>query len=285
MNEMAPPRVAYPQSFGATLRGARERRGLSVGDICARLHLHAKQVRALEAEDLGALPEAPYTRGFLRNYARELDLEVAPLLAAYEARVAAEPATSSTVPTIVRQVTRWRGAGDGGRRLILIGVVVALVVLALIGGLANRRGDRPGVSREDAREATPLGPATSLTPSTPAAPAPGTSPPDSPAQDAVASSAAAPPAPVAAPVAPIPPGNALVLKFSGESWVQVIQADGRVLLARLDAAGAEEQLVAGGAPLSVTIGNAPAVAVEYRGKHVDLVPYTRADAVARLTLP
>jgi cytoskeleton protein RodZ len=187
-------------------------------------------------------------------------------------------------------VTRWRGAGDGGRRLILIGVVVALVVLALIGGLANRRGDRPGVSREGARrEAAPLGPATSLAPSTPAALAPAASPLDAPAQDAVASSAAAPATPVAAPgvapAAPISPGNALVLKFSGESWVQVIQADGRVLLARLDAAGAEEQLVAGGAPLSVTIGNAPAVAVEYRGKRVDLVPYTRADAVARLTLP
>ncbi|HQR56504.1 MAG TPA: helix-turn-helix transcriptional regulator, partial [Burkholderiaceae bacterium] len=59
----APP----PAAFGARLQWQRERMGLSVSDVAARLRLHPNQVRALEQEALSALPEAAYVRGFVRG--------------------------------------------------------------------------------------------------------------------------------------------------------------------------------------------------------------------------
>ena len=69
-----------PASFGARLRWERERAGLTVTDVAARLRLHLNQVRAIEQETLNALPEAAYVRGFIRSYARLLNIDPAPLV-------------------------------------------------------------------------------------------------------------------------------------------------------------------------------------------------------------
>jgi hypothetical protein len=64
-----------PTSFGARLNWERERLGLTVTDVAARLRLHPNQVRAIEQESLAKLPEAAYVRGFVRSYARVLNLD------------------------------------------------------------------------------------------------------------------------------------------------------------------------------------------------------------------
>jgi cytoskeleton protein RodZ len=55
---------------GAQLRAARVAGGLSTADVAAKLKLALRQVEAIEAEDWQALPEATFTRGFVRSYAR-----------------------------------------------------------------------------------------------------------------------------------------------------------------------------------------------------------------------
>ena len=67
-----------------------------------------------------------------------------------------------------------------------------------------------------------------------------------------------------------------------ESWVEVTDSGGHILLSSLQPAGARQD-VNGRAPLTIVIGNAPGVHVEYGGKSVDLAPYTRGH-VARLAL-
>lgn len=74
----------------------------------------------------------------------------------------------------------------------------------------------------------------------------------------------------------------LVLKFNGPSWVEVRDASGRVILKATEAAGTTRS-VDGTAPFQLTIGDAPKVAVTFRGQPLDLGPYTRGD-VARVTL-
>jgi cytoskeleton protein RodZ len=76
--------------------------------------------------------------------------------------------------------------------------------------------------------------------------------------------------------------NALRLRFSALSWIEVVQADGQVLLSQNAPAGSEQAL-AGRPPLRVHIGNAAGVALEFRGRAVDLKPHTHEN-VARLTL-
>ncbi|MBS0354122.1 MAG: helix-turn-helix domain-containing protein [Proteobacteria bacterium] len=63
------------------MRLAREAQGFSLAEVANALKLNVRQVDALEAGRFDDLPGPAFTRGFLRNYARLLKLDVAPLLA------------------------------------------------------------------------------------------------------------------------------------------------------------------------------------------------------------
>ena len=71
----AAPAAAAPQGFGAMLRAAREAQGISLGDMAVRSRLSVAQVRALEEEDVSALPEPVYVRAFIRGCAHSLGLD------------------------------------------------------------------------------------------------------------------------------------------------------------------------------------------------------------------
>jgi len=69
-----------PISVGKALREAREQLGLSVNDVANRIKFAARQIEALEADDYAQLPEAAFVRGFVRSYARLLELDPAHLV-------------------------------------------------------------------------------------------------------------------------------------------------------------------------------------------------------------
>ena len=118
-------------------------------------------------------------------------------------------------------------------------------------------------------------PATSA-PAAAAVPAPAsTTTPAAPAADAPAEGAAATSAATAAQT----PGGVLVMKANAQSWVQVKDSSGRVVLQKTLAAG--ESIGAEGAlPLSVIIGNASGTEVRVRGELLEVAKTTR-DNVAR----
>lgn len=68
-------------SVGRSLREAREQLGMSVNDVANRIKFAPKQIESLEADDYVRLPEAAFVRGFVRSYARLLQLDPAVLLA------------------------------------------------------------------------------------------------------------------------------------------------------------------------------------------------------------
>jgi len=75
--------TTVPQpSVGKMLREARKRLGMSVADIADQTKLAHRQIESLEADDFRRLPEIPFVRGFVRSYARVLQLDEQPLLAA-----------------------------------------------------------------------------------------------------------------------------------------------------------------------------------------------------------
>lgn len=140
-------------------------------------------------------------------------------------------------------------------------------------------------------------------PTVPAGDAVKTAAPASPSSaPAVAAVAGPAPAPVAAPnpaprsptenAAPVaakpvaqtaPPGSStLGFTFSGESWVEVTDANGRILVSRRFKAGDAEEIFGRG-PLSVVIGNAQATRMASNGREFDLAPHTRT-SVARVTV-
>jgi cytoskeleton protein RodZ len=72
------------------------------------------------------------------------------------------------------------------------------------------------------------------------------------------------------------------LSFDRESWVEIKDARGRLILSQLNPPGSS-QVVQGEPPLSLVVGNARSVRLAYGDREVDLGPYTRVD-VARFTL-
>lgn len=270
--------VASLPSFGRQLAAERERQGISIVDMAARLRLHPKQIAAIEAEDFDRLPGGPFVRGFVRNYAKELRIDPAPLLDALSERLApaatVEESAAAGPSQAVRDATRERVS----RGVVIVGAVGALIAFGVIGWLSTRSAP-PALEREQAA-APPAAPATPVANDSPAvsaagSPAPGTAP-----DAAVPAAAAEAAAPVAA--APAPAGP-IRLAFRERAWVEVRQADGRVLLSQNNDAGSEQKLD-GQPPFKLVIGNASAVTLEYRGRVVDLKPLTSVENVARVTL-
>jgi cytoskeleton protein RodZ len=74
----------------------------------------------------------------------------------------------------------------------------------------------------------------------------------------------------------------LGLTFSDKSWVQVLDANGKVVVDKIFRGGEAEE-VTGKAPFAVIIGNAPATRLAFNGKEIDLEPHTRS-SVARVTV-
>ncbi|MDX4952910.1 RodZ domain-containing protein [Delftia acidovorans] len=140
---------------------------------------------------------------------------------------------------------------------------------------ATTPADVPAASAPASASASASAPATSA-PAAAAVPAPAsTTTPAAPAADAPAEGAAA----TSAATAGQAPGGVLVMKANAQSWVQVKDSSGRVVLQKTLAAG--ESIGAEGAlPLSVIIGNASGTEVRVRGELLEVAKTTR-DNVAR----
>ena len=61
--------------FGATLRQARERRGISLRQISAKTKISTAALEALERNDISKLPGGIFSRSFVRSYAVEVGLD------------------------------------------------------------------------------------------------------------------------------------------------------------------------------------------------------------------
>lgn len=294
---------------GRTLAEARERSGLAVADVARQLRLSTRQIEALEANDHSNLPGDTFRRGFIRNYAKLLQIDPEPLL---ENLQAAQPQTQAIA------VPMGRVEFGGRRRLMPFGgnsprmplpklaLVIGVVVFVLILGAyellqehpaktesaAKSGGEttmalslpQPGAQNEEASHNTPVenpdsapkAPSSAATATNVAAAVPAAAIPAAPTVQAPTVQ------PVSAPVAASAGSQNLQFVFDGDSWVEVKDKSGKVIFYQLNAKGSQ-QSVRGTPPFSLVVGNASKVRVSYNDKPVDLAPHTKVD-VARLTL-
>lgn len=82
---------------GARLRLAREMRQMTVDDVALALRLGPRQVEALEHGNWQGLPGQTFIRGFVRNYARVLQIDPGPLMDQLDDTLG-KPADSLNVP-------------------------------------------------------------------------------------------------------------------------------------------------------------------------------------------
>ena len=244
-----------PSGIGETFRRAREARRLSLADVERLTKIRGAYLAALEEERFDALPPHPYSKGFVRAYARLLGLDADRLVAEFEAQLppTLAPGLSRAVEIPLEPaapVPRWR-------RFLTYAVWVILV-LALYAGYVGytqlREFSRPVPT------GTPAASPGSL--STPTA-APG-----------------ATPAPAESP-APPTAGVTVALTTTGKSWVRVTADGERVFQGILDAG--EARTWSAERELTIRIGNAAAVELTVNGQ--SLGPLGGPGKVVELRFP
>jgi len=73
--------------FGSILAKARKTQNYTVDEINEQLKIPSQIIIALEANDLGALPIPTYTQGYIRNYAKFLEISEDEVIALYSRAV------------------------------------------------------------------------------------------------------------------------------------------------------------------------------------------------------
>lgn len=295
-------------SAGTLLRRARESAGLHIAALAVALKVPVRKLEALEADRLDLLPDAVFVRALAASVCRTLKIDAGQVLA-----LLPQTGKPSLGHTHVPINTPFRSPGDGpgptlltqvSKPAVLAGLLLVLAALVLIflptvqpretspapkagpaslsevsaapqgapSGEAMARGEMAGLDKpaETARPVEAISPAVTASaanaPVSPVAalPAPVTAVPE--------------PAPTTALAAPAATGI-IVFKAKGESWVEVTDAKGVVVMRRTLAAG-EEVGASGVLPLATVVGRVDATQVQVRGKPFDLGPVSR-DNVAR----
>ncbi len=266
--------VAEAPLPGAALAAARVAQGMSQEDVARQLKLSVAQIRAIETDDYAKLPSPVFVRGFIRTYARTVKLDAAKLLLpgmvaaeASDARMMQDAPRASIEPSPYRRVPQ-----------IVAGIACVMLALAFYEFVLNAPPVAAPIS------ATPaVAPAAAVAPD-----AAQTVTLAAPANAVVAESVT--PEPTIEPIAatkgkePSKAGAQRVLRFvfGGESWVEVRDGDGKILLSRTNAAGTE-RVVRGEPPFSVVVGGAGKVKLTYNDSAINLADYADDD-VARLQL-
>jgi cytoskeleton protein RodZ len=108
------------ESVGATLRKAREKRGMSLPQVSRDLCLKEDVLRALESRQYSALPKVPYCFGFVRTYARHLGLEPEEMVRRFKGEIGDAPA-----PTKLAPPQPLRSGKIPGRAVLTASVLIA----------------------------------------------------------------------------------------------------------------------------------------------------------------
>jgi cytoskeleton protein RodZ len=276
---------------GALLRAAREKQGLHIAALAAAIKVTPRKLDALENDRYDELPDLTFARALAQTVCRSLKIDAQPVLALLPQ---ADPSGLDHVGGSLSAPFRDRpGRADpAGLAVAAIRPMVWAGLALLVAALALYL--LPSSLWQTAT--LPAPPESIASAVVPSVPAPATSAPlvaEVAASAAVAAGAMAS-APTVETVFSAPPATAVAgasapalatlvqLSTDEPSWIEVRDARGQVLLSRTVQPG-ERIGVDGALPLRLTIGNAPATRISFRGLPVDLVPVTR-DTVARLEL-
>lgn len=276
----------FQDPIGLRLRQAREQQALSVAQVGQQLKLPVAIIEAMERDDWARLGAPVYVRSYLGSYLRLVGLPES---------LAEQAAQGKPTPQLVPMGSRsrMRRVLDQSLRNAVYLLMTAVLVVPVVLWARYYQSSQPP-------KQLALDTPSTFTPAAPVAVAPVPAPlpavedtvapdaaaaPEALAIDAPAAEPSAGPDPVMASMAPSfkRDGQAgLVLAFREESWIEVLDADGRRVERGL-VAGGDVRRYAAGQVARITLGKADAVEVSFAGKPVDLAPYRAAD-VARFTV-
>jgi len=277
---------------GGLLRAAREKQGLHIAALAAAMKIPPRKLDALEKDRWNELPDATFVRALALSVCRTLKIDAQPVLDLLP------PAQTLALRTVGEHLNAPYRDVDGRSASSMAGgairpMVWAAAVLMLAAAAvyfvpeAWLKGAPPAAFVASAPAASAPLPVASA-PTMPASAA--AELPDSRVQITTAPAVAVMPS-SGETVFSAPAGNsaqattavgALQLRTNEASWVDVRDGKGQVLFSRVVQPG-EMIGLDGAPPMRLTIGNAAATQLSFRGQPVNLIPNTR-DNVARVDL-
>ena len=127
--------------FGATLKRARESKGLSLDQIAAETRVSTRFLNAIENEQFNLLPGGIFNKGFVRAFAEKVGLNPDEAVAAYERLVGApHPIDPTPAPTPARVPQGPPATKDRKERLYPVALVTLIVVIAVFYILTRESG-------------------------------------------------------------------------------------------------------------------------------------------------
>lgn len=299
---------ASAATAGQLLREARLKAGVHLAVLSVTLKVPVRQLEALEADELDPSKGPVFYRGLASSVCRHLQTDAAPILALL-------PQTTAHLQPLVRSVQPLASEGSvrissvpWGRMLSSQVVWLAALLLFLTGAFLWMPGPAQWAWLDDVKslmadevvsqEVTepvvpPPATVTEILPvpvaaGAPAASADASSPVPSASMVSPASPALAPAAPMSQPVQITPPAKPAVsasaepewvFSASGDSWLEVRNAQKAVVWSGVVKAG-ESTRIQSPLPVSVVVGRAQVVTATLRGQPFDLKPHTQV-TVAR----
>jgi len=277
---------------GERLAVARREQQISVLEVAKELHLDEPKVRALENNDFDVLGAPVFAKGHLRKYAQLVGVDEADVFADYYAMTR----SSATLPLVVgrRKIPREFSPGPW--------IAVAVFLLVAAGGywwFFMREASpvsiptAPATSQPDATEPEQIQPE-QIQPEQiqPEQIQPEQFKPDETTSeitsddDSIVLAAASPDAlPAETAVAEaLPDGQVgLAIRFLGDCWTEISDADGNQLFVNMGHSGQTID-VSGKAPLSALFGNADNVSLRVDGSNYSLPAPTSANRMVRVAI-
>ncbi|MGY8907704.1 MAG: RodZ domain-containing protein [Pseudomonadales bacterium] len=293
---------------GHLLRQAREEQGLSQKETARDLHLTSKVINAIEEDNFELIPSFVFARGYIRSYARHLGLDGQTLVAEFDLAYGV-PNNSAKPMSAIRKGVQQSKPGDTWVKLISIVFVVGLVAASIVwwqsqngsqmlpqlssGAAQELPSDTlvEGLDTDDVNldllllstnesEVDAIVPEAESIIESEEAQVVVVEPVVDPVAEAVTEQA---PKEVTDAVVLLPSQAQLVMVFDKDCWVEIKDANGKMVLSDLYSAGDTiEQVIT--APIEVLLGRSSGVAtMTFDGRTIDLKPHTRKD-IARLTL-
>ncbi len=129
--ESEPESSTGSSDFGAHLRACRERRGMSLAELSRQTRIPEATLEALESERLERLPPHTYVRGFIRAYARAVQIPPVEPLARYEKATAGSGISAPSLSVAAEGTPAPSGRGHWVVFGVLLAVAVAGAIFAL----------------------------------------------------------------------------------------------------------------------------------------------------------
>ena len=294
------PEVSASTSGGAMLKAARENQSMPIAVLAVTLKVPVKKLEALECDRFDLLPDLVFVRALAASMCRSLNIDPVPILASLPIPTdlhLSPKAPAMSVPFRAPRVRLGASLSDHlSKRLIFVVLLLLSGVLVLVFAPIPPLVNLVGSSLSDVNVAnTQIAPvlqtiSTTITVPSGAASTDVNSALRRQSQHIGLNQGPAGPRdtdPVL--VSNTPARNAstvpaetvglVVFKARGASWVEVIDATASVKLRKTLAHG-DVVSASGVAPLSVVVGRADVVDVQWRDKPVDLTPVVKEN-VAR----